>query len=102
MANIILRGFHPIKVLNIVFEEEDVPISQAFRRKTLVELPPHNVNFKYQPLVFVPFIEVCIPICWILIFLCGLQTNFPLYVRHLRLALACHRQVPQLGNAKPQ
>lgn len=93
----------PIKAATGLAEEDDVPFSQAFRRKTPVELPLDNVNFKSQLLVFVPFIGVCIPICWIYIyFLCGLQTNFPLHVRHLQLALAGHRQVPQLGNAKPQ
>jgi hypothetical protein len=58
----------PVKAATGLAEEDDVSISQAFRHETPVQLPPHNVIFKIQPLVFVPFIGVCIPLCWILIF----------------------------------
>ena len=42
----------PVKAATGLAEEDDVSISQLARHETPVWLPPDNVIFKFQPLIF--------------------------------------------------
>ena len=70
---------HAEAAMNAHAEEDDILLSQVFRRATSNELPAKHVNCGPNLLVFVPFIAPCVTVWCILIFLQA-RTNFLMHV----------------------